>query len=32
MNHVCAGERVFTDDTPLSMVDLGRGRTKTGWL
>ncbi|WP_233133425.1 IS66 family transposase [Acetobacter sp. DmW_043] len=32
MNHICAGERVFADDTPLSILDPGRGRTKTGRL
>ncbi|MBS1084380.1 IS66 family transposase [Gluconobacter kondonii] len=32
MTHVCAGERVFADDTPLPILDPGRGRTKTGRL
>ncbi|GLQ66728.1 IS66 family transposase [Gluconobacter kondonii] len=32
MNHVCAAERVFADDTPLPILDPGRGRTKTGRL
>jgi transposase len=30
--HVMAGHRVFTDDTPLSVLDFGRGRTRTGRL
>lgn len=30
--HVVAGERVFADDTPLPVLDPGRGRTKTGRL
>ncbi len=30
--HVLAGERVFADDTPLPVLDPGRGRTKTGRL
>ncbi|CAI9122400.1 IS66 family transposase [Brytella acorum] len=32
MNHVCAAERVFADDTPLPILDPGRGRTRTGRL
>nr|WP_241009798.1 IS66 family transposase [Gluconobacter kondonii] len=34
MTHVCAGERVFADDTPLPILDpgRGRGRTRTGRL
>jgi len=30
--HVMAGARVFADDTPLPVLDPGRGRTKTGRL
>ncbi|MGI4795731.1 MAG: IS66 family transposase [Janthinobacterium lividum] len=30
--HVMAGHRVFADDTPLSVFDPGRGRTRTGRL
>ncbi len=30
--HVMAGDRVFADDTPLPVLDPGRGRTKTGRL
>ena len=30
--HVMAGERVFADDTPLPVLDPGRGKTKTGRL
>jgi len=30
--HVLAGERIFGDDTPLPVLDPGRGRTKTGRL
>lgn len=30
--HVLAGARVFADDTPLPVLDPGRGRTKTGRL
>jgi len=32
MTHVCAGTRVFADDTPLPILDPGRGRTRTGRL
>lgn len=32
MSHVCAGERVFADDTPLPILDPGRGCTRTGRL
>ena len=30
--HVMAADRVFADDTPLPVLDPGRGRTKTGRL
>jgi transposase len=30
--HVMASTRIFADDTPLPMLDPGRGRTKTGRL
>ena len=30
--HVMSGDRVFADDTPLPVLDPGRGRTKTGRL
>ena len=30
--HVLAAERIFADDTPLPVLDPGRGRTKTGRL
>ena len=30
--HVMAGDRVFADDTPLPVLDPGRGRTGTGRL
>ncbi len=30
--HVMAGDRVFADDTPLPVLDPGRGRAKTGRL
>ncbi len=30
--HVMAGDRVFADDTPLPVLNPGRGRTKTGRL
>lgn len=30
--HVLAGARVYADDTPLPVLDPGRGRTKTGRL
>lgn len=30
--HVLAGPRVYADDTPLPVLDPGRGRTKTGRL
>jgi len=32
MTHVIAGERVFADDTPLPILEPGRGRTRTGRL
>ena len=32
MTHVCAGGRVFADDTPLPILDPGRSRTRTGRL
>jgi len=32
VTHVMAGCRVFADDTPLPVLDPGRGRTKTGRL
>ena len=32
MDHVLAGERVFADDTPLPVLEPGKGRTKTGRL
>ena len=30
--HVMSSTRIFADDTPLPVLDPGRGRTKTGWL
>lgn len=30
--HVLAGEKVHADDTPVAVLDPGRGRTKTGRL
>jgi len=30
--HTCAGETVHADDTPVPVLDPGRGRTKTGRL
>lgn len=30
MDHILQGERLFADDTPLPVLDPGRGRTKTG--
>src|SRR3712207_652130 len=30
--HVMASTRIFADDTPLPVIDPGRGRTKTGRL
>ncbi|QET91590.1 IS66 family transposase [Roseomonas mucosa] len=32
MTHVLAGERVFADDTPLPVLQPGKGRTQTGRL
>jgi transposase len=32
VSHVMSGGRVFADDTPLPVLDPGRGRTKTGRL
>ena len=32
VEYVMAGDRVFADDTPLPVLDPGRGRTKTGRL
>ncbi|NHN90213.1 IS66 family transposase [Acetobacter conturbans] len=32
MSYVCSGERIFADDTPLPVLDPGRGRTRTGRL
>lgn len=32
MTHVCGGKRVSTDDTPLPILEPGRGRTRTGRL
>jgi hypothetical protein len=30
--HVFASQKLFADDTPIPVLDPGRGRTKTGRL